>query len=95
MLRPLSPSSPPRIEGRCSGRFFRSLLMSLLPHLGKSGTLEEHMLLLLPHSSRGPNLDKVRGGRETGKERSASKGWRGKETEESEMEVKDEEIPIS
>lgn len=47
------------------------------------------MLLLLPHSSRGPNLDKVRGGRETGKERSASKGWRGKETEESEMEGRD------
>ncbi len=43
------------------------------------------LLLLLP-SSRGPNLDKVRGGRETEKERSASKGWRGKETEESEME---------
>ena len=73
--------------------------MSLLPHLGKSGTLEEHMLLLLLllllPSSRGPNLDKVRGGRETEKERSASKGWRGKETVERKTRKWKDEMPIS
>ena len=47
------------------------------------------MLLLFLPSSRGPNLDKVGGGSETGKERSASKGCRGKETEKSEMEGRD------
>ena len=36
VLRPLSPSSPPRIEGRCSGRFF-----SVSPDVPSSSSWKE------------------------------------------------------